>query len=500
MRSPRILTSLAYPALIALLSGCGYIHVGRLPPPPPATVVGDEKLMRENSDLRLEKKMLQQELALTRSQGDALRMAIENRAADGDTSKRLVERLNETSRELAALRSNYAKLQAERTPSAEVGTLQARLGATEEKLAASLRNFTELQEEITRLRSEVDRTRTENVALSEQVKSVTAKNEQAQAALAQLNTQLLAQKEARTRAEQDAETLRTQLKAATPNASLLAQQRTGAAAEAKSLAAEHAAEIAALKRELDTFRGKVESLESERAQLKQQLAASGAAAPQLADIEAKLSTALLSNAALRDENNQLKTTKVQLAATKTDLESQLARLKEGPAGAQVQTLRDQLREAQAHATALTEENTKLKTRLAMGRSGISEPLRIELASDPRNPDRARTGSAAGNEPVRPESAAPSNPPAPANPAPRNPGSGVNATLVATAPGSTPGAALRADPAGQPRLHVVAGGDTLSKISSLYYGTPTRWGEILAANRDILGENNNLVIGRTLRIP
>lgn len=255
--------------------------------------------------------MLQQELALTRSQGDALRMAIENRAAAGDTSKRLVEKLNEASRELATLRSNYAKLQTERTPSTDVAALHARLGATEEKLATSLRSYTELQEEITRLRTEVDRARTENVVLSEQVKSVTAKNDQAQAALAQLSTQLLAQKEARTRAEQDAETLRTQLNSVTPNASLLAQQRTGAAAEAQSLAAEHAAEIAALKQQLDTFRGKLESLEPERAQLKQQPAVSGAApAPLLADIEAKLSTALLSNSARRDENDQLKTARI----------------------------------------------------------------------------------------------------------------------------------------------------------------------------------------------
>ncbi len=496
MRSPRIFASLAYPALLGLLSGCGYIHVGRLPPAPPATVIGDEKLMRENSDLRLEKKILQQELALTRSQGDALRMAIENRAADGDTSKRLVEKLNEASRELATLRSNYAKLQTERAPSTDVAALQARLGATEEKLATSLRSYTDLQEEITRLRTEVDRTRTENFVLSQQVKSVTAKNDQAQAALAQLNTQLLAQKQARTRSEEDAETLRTQLKSVTPIASLLAQQRTGAAADAQSLAAEHPAEIAALKQQLDTFRGKLESLETERAQLKQQLAVSGAApAPLLADIEAKLSTALLSNSALRDENDQLKTARVQLAATKTELEAQLARLKNGPSGAQVQILRDQLRDAQAQATALTEENTRLKTRLATGRSGISEPLRIELTSDPRNPERARTASASSAEPVHAEAAAPVNPSGAASAAPRKTSAGVNATLVASAPGGAPNTA-----AGQPRLHIVGGGDTLSKISTLYYGTPSRWGEILAANRDILGENNNLVIGRTLRIP
>ena len=41
-------------------------------------------------------------------------MAIENRTADGDTSKRLVDQLNQTSREMAALRANYAQLQLER--------------------------------------------------------------------------------------------------------------------------------------------------------------------------------------------------------------------------------------------------------------------------------------------------------------------------------------------------------------------------------------------------
>ena len=76
-------------------SGCGYVHVGRLPTPT-TTVIGDDKLIRENSDLKTEKKILQQELALTRAQGDALRFAIENRNSDGDTSTRLVEKLNET--------------------------------------------------------------------------------------------------------------------------------------------------------------------------------------------------------------------------------------------------------------------------------------------------------------------------------------------------------------------------------------------------------------------
>src|SRR4051812_33558408 len=155
MRVPRILRPAALTFILGL-SGCGYVHLGRLPPAPEATVLGDEQLLKQNSDLRTEKKMLQQELALTRAQGDELRMTIENRAADGDTSRRLTEKLNETTRDLALLRANYAKLQTERNEAvasaAESAALKARLGATEEKLASSLRTYTELQEEIGRLR------------------------------------------------------------------------------------------------------------------------------------------------------------------------------------------------------------------------------------------------------------------------------------------------------------------------------------------------------------
>ena len=414
--------------MLLALSGCGYVHVGRLPAPATVTVVGDAKLTKENFDLRLEKKLLQQELALTRAQGDALRMALENRAADGDTSRRLVEKLNETTRELGALRASYAKLQAERNEAVasagETTALKARLGQTEEKLAASLRTYTELQEEVARLRTDVDRTRAENIALGAQVKIITAQNEQAQAALAQLNIDLLAQKDARLRAEQDAETLRTELKNAAPNASVLAQQRTGSAADARSLVTEHAAQTAALKQQLDELRARVEALTVERATLKQQLGG---------------------------ENEQLKV--------------QLAQLKSGAAGATgADTLRNQLRDAQAQAAALTEENARLKERLGV--------------------------------PVAPVAAS----------APVAAKSGVTATLVTTVTPTqrinlTPNepAAPKSDAAAN-RLHVVAGGDTLAKISSQYYGTPGRWGDILEANRDILGENNNLVVGRTLRIP
>ena len=486
MRSPRTLLSLTLPAVL-VFSGCGYVHIGRVPPVPTAgtSVVTDEKLTKENSDLRLEKKMLQQELAITRAQGDALRMAMENRAADGDTSKRLVDKLNETSRELATLRANYAQLQTDRNQAvataAEANNLRSQLGATEEKLAGALRTYTVLQGEVTRLRTDVDQTRAENVALSEKVRTVTGQSQEAQAALAQLNTELLSQKDARLRAEQDAATLRTELATVAPQASALAQQRTGAAAAASSLIAEHAAETTALKNQLSTLQQKVESLTLERARLTAQVAAAEKAAqgpsPELANVEAKLATALRNASLLRDENEQLKATSTQLATSQSELEAQLAQLRSGPAGSQVQSLREQLQAAQMQAAALSEENSRLKSRLP-GQAPAAAGTPSQITISPLSP---------------------AQPTATVTPNPRV-ASGVNASLVLSVPHTPRPTIVKTDGNTQTRYHIVTGGDTLAKISSQYYGTTARWADILAANRDILGENNNLVVGRSLRIP
>ncbi len=201
-------------ALLPLLalSGCGYVHFGRLPTAP----AGDGTLDVAYSDLSTKHKILQQELALARKEGDALRAALENRS-DGAAATELTARLNETTRELATLRASYAKLSAAKSsdPSAKGNDpeLAATLAATEEKLAGTLRSFTQLQEENARLRTEVDQTRAENTTLTARVKTITAENQQAQSALAQLNSELLAQKEARARAEQQTAAARAQLSA-----------------------------------------------------------------------------------------------------------------------------------------------------------------------------------------------------------------------------------------------------------------------------------------------
>jgi len=51
-----------------------------------------------------------------------------------------------------------------------------------------------------------------------------------------------------------------------------------------------------------------------------------------------------------------------------------------------------------------------------------------------------------------------------------------------------------------RTHVVAQGETLSKIALHYYGSRARWHEILEANRDQLKNENAVRPGMTLKIP
>ena len=392
--------------LLAMLAftGCGYVHFGHLPEVQ-TTVVGDEKLLTENSDLRLEKKMLQQELALARAQGDALRFAIENRNADGDTSKHLTEKLNDTTRELATLRANYAKLQIERAsaPTTDLADLKSKLGATEDKLAGTLRSFTDLQQEVAGLRAEVEQKRTENAALAEQVKTVTAQSEQAKAALAQLNTDFLAQKDARTRAEQDATTLRTQLETANTKISVLSRQRTAAAGDATSLAVSDNAtaplsDSADLRTQLEGLRKKVWSLAAERHELQQQLTAAENQIKRPGVAEAKaMADALSSAKMLREENEQLKSSNVELAKNKSDLEAVLAK-SQAALPAAVGAIREELAQTKAMISSLTDENARLKARQSPRQQRQRHP-RGQRPRQPRHRDRQSASACPRHAPL-----------------------------------------------------------------------------------------------------
>jgi tetratricopeptide (TPR) repeat protein len=56
------------------------------------------------------------------------------------------------------------------------------------------------------------------------------------------------------------------------------------------------------------------------------------------------------------------------------------------------------------------------------------------------------------------------------------------------------------PATSNRRHVVAQGETLYKIAQRYYGSGSKWPQILEANRDVLKNENAVRPGMELRIP
>jgi nucleoid-associated protein YgaU len=68
------------------------------------------------------------------------------------------------------------------------------------------------------------------------------------------------------------------------------------------------------------------------------------------------------------------------------------------------------------------------------------------------------------------------------------------------PNNTPPAETQKQKTKSPRFHIVIAGETLSAISSKYYGTAGKWQKILDANRDTIKSPNRLTPGTKLIIP
>ena len=196
---------------------------------------------------------------------------------------------------------------------------------------------------------------------------------------------------------------------------------------------------------------------------------------QLSEIEAKLTTSLRSYSMLQQELDQtheaaakmetkLAAAQAEAAALRTQVDAlnpngkDMVLLRQASINAATGAveLRDQLRQSQGSVAQLAQENAQLRTRLAL----LGPPPAPMLASPTRYA------------------------PPPASAAALKPASAAKPAAVAPAA----------------RQHVVAEGDTLSKISRRYYGTSERWPEILEANRDILRDARNLPVGASLRIP
>jgi nucleoid-associated protein YgaU len=239
-------------------------------------------------------------------------------------------------------------------------------------------------------------------------------------------------------------------------------------------------ELAAAWKETAELKAKVEQLTADNSSMSQKLDATKAdqaakpdapaAAPastdsnqQLADAQDKLATSLRSFSVLQDENADLKAQLDKLTADNATFSQQLTEARASiatlqvtaAATSQIDPLRNQLRQAQDEAGRLAAENEQLRTRVAIQSPG----------------------------------------PGASRPMPQRPG----AMSAPTAPAAAPAPVAAAAPAAG-KTYVVVEGDTLTKISRKFYGTSSRWEEILKANHDVLKDEKSLVVGSSLKIP
>jgi LysM repeat protein len=207
MRVSRVLSVLM---VTAALTGCGYIHFGRLPRATDSNAMESAYL-----DLSVQQKILKQELAIAHKENETLRNALDRGAPAADGRADIARQLQATTEELAALRASYARLQDERNANAATAgaASDSVLAATREKLAALSSDAARLQQENTHLKDQLDAARSENATLASQLKTSLADKEQAETASRQLNSELAAAKDARAQAEQAIGSLRAQLDA-----------------------------------------------------------------------------------------------------------------------------------------------------------------------------------------------------------------------------------------------------------------------------------------------
>jgi nucleoid-associated protein YgaU len=57
-----------------------------------------------------------------------------------------------------------------------------------------------------------------------------------------------------------------------------------------------------------------------------------------------------------------------------------------------------------------------------------------------------------------------------------------------------------DPDAEIRMYLVREGDTLRKLAIRFYGDEAQFNRIIEANRDRLGDEDELIVGSELRIP
>ena len=192
-------------------------------------------------------------------------------------------------------------------------------------------------------------------------------------------------------------------------------------------------------------------LETERNDLRTQLTALRAANIRLSQTASSLGQ--LKADSDRSAQQNIEALTAQLGQSRRDLQSARdanSRLVENNVA--------QERERAANLAQLRQENSALTARLGQAQSTLDQ-----IAAAARLGTPAATIASGGTLPVR---------------------------VAPNATGAQP----------EVRYHTVGEGDSLSRISMRYYGTPNRWQEIYQANRDVLQGSSALRVGMQLRIP
>lgn len=399
------------------------------------------------------------------------------------------------SRDLAALSNENASL---KNQLASEQRAQSQLSAKALESRQQGADLTAARSQLASLRADLDQAQTAATKASAEIVTLKLEKERTDSRIRELTSG----------AERDQSALKAELENTRRQLALGEESVARLNAETKRLndelaaakgAAVSASELSALRVELDAARSARVNAERERDELKNAPPPAQAIDPaeherlkkQLTDADSKLNVALRSFSLQQQENDEVRK---NLAAV-TDERSQLGAKLEAvtqeketlareisasaPVLADVAALREQVRHAHDQNAVLVAELNQLKTRVA-----IATPSAAGSAySSPTRPGTAAAASAAVPPPA-------TRTPQPAAPAETSVSKPVPSSTVPPAATATAG----------PRIHVVKLGDSLFKISQQYYGQANRWDEIAAANRDVLPNPNQLVVGTRLRIP
>jgi chromosome segregation ATPase len=446
---------------------------------------------------------LQKSREANRALAEANRALMDAKGSDDSTSKADLDQLNSRVRDLTAandkLRSDQQRLadqlksQASDLESARAAA-RAPAGWTQERdnLRAQVEDmFTKLsnaERGLAQLKSESEAARTEAQNAQGELATLKAKladsdkavetNNGAVAELTGLNQKLTDDKTA-------LQAQLAQMKAAADRA-----QADIADLKARNAASDRSAEqqTAALASANDKLQTQLKSVTDELAGLKAKLADSEKAAEEHGSSVAELTGA---NQKLTTDNKnlqaQIDTLSTQLAALRTDsarlAQSEQARQDAEQRVASLDSVTAQLARTQRDLAGLRDENARLNdTVQAIDRDRTT---RIAQLQQDNNAISARLRQAQGTLDQIASAARI------INGASANFGGSPTPTVATTAPAP----ALAPD-----RIHTVAEGDSLTRISLRYYGTPNRWQEIYDANRDVLKGENALRPGQRLKIP